>query len=220
MTNERTDVYARIAAAVCSGDREVTIAEVERALADGAPPLHVLSGGLIAGLQQLGGQFKDGQAFLPEILIGVRAMETGLTVLKPSLVDQPVKSKGTVVIGTVEGDLHDIGKKLVAMLLSGNGFTVIDLGVDVSADDFVAAARKHDPDVVALSALLTTTTPQFRKVVERLDEADLRGRVLVMVGGAPVTASLAAEVGADGFAEDCVTAVDEALRLVTMRRRA
>jgi 5-methyltetrahydrofolate--homocysteine methyltransferase len=177
-------------------------------------PQTVLDEGLVTGLRQLGELIKDGQAFLPEILISVRAMDAGLAVLQPHLAGHAAPSRGTVVVGTVEGDLHDIGKRLVAMLLRGNGYALVDLGVDVAADAFVEAAAGHGADIVALSALLTTTTPQFSRVIAALSDSGLRRRVKVMVGGAPVSRALADEVGADGFADDCVLAVDEAERLL------
>ena len=212
------DVATALQAAVRDGDQHETGRLVQVALADGLPPAEILSEGLIPGMQQLGELFKDGHAFLPEILISARAMSRGLDELRPHLTGVATPDKGTVVLGTVEGDMHDIGKRLVGMLLEGNGFTVVDLGVDVSAADFAEAAREHGADVVALSALLTTTTPQFGKVVEAVSAAGFGEAVKVLVGGAPVTAALAAEVGADGFAPDCVAAVDEAARLVAERR--
>ncbi len=212
------DVSRALQAAVRDGDQHETRRLVQVAIADGLPPAEILSEGLIPGMQQLGELFKDGQAFLPEILISARAMSRGLEELRPRLTGVATPDRGTVVLGTVEGDMHDIGKRLVGMLLEGNGFTVVDLGVDVSAADFAEAAGEHVADVVALSALLTTTTPQFAKVVEAIAAAGLGATVKVMVGGAPVTEALAAEVGADGFAPDCVTAVDEATRLVADRR--
>ena len=209
--------FEKIMQAVRDGHQHEVVRLIHDAIAAGAPAQAILSRGLIPGMQELGARFKDGQAFLPEILISARAMNMGLTELQPHLAGNEGPDMGTVVLGTVEGDLHDIGKNLVGMLLSGNGFTVVDLGVDVSAAAFAAAAREHEADVVALSALLTTTTPQFRKVVEALDEAGLRTSVAVMVGGAPVTRGLADEIGAEGFADDCVSAVDEAVRLTTQR---
>jgi 5-methyltetrahydrofolate--homocysteine methyltransferase len=208
-----SDLFGAIASAVREGDQFKTVELVKDALDAGVPAPDVLAMGLIPGMQALGELFKDGQAFLPEILISARAMKMGLTELRPLLIGSGVEKKGTIVLGTVEGDLHDIGKTLVGMLLEGNGFNVVDLGVNVTADAFVDAARQHRADVIALSALLTTTTPQFRTVVESLDEAGLRGQVKVMVGGAPVSRALADEVGAEGFAADCVSAVDEAERL-------
>jgi len=212
------DVSSALQAAVRDGDQHETGRLVQVALADGLPPAAILSEGLIPGMQLLGDLFKDGQAFLPEILISARAMSRGLEELRPHLAGVAIPDRGTIVLGTVEGDMHDIGKRLVGMLLGGNGFTVVDLGVDVSAADFAEAARDHAADVVGLSALLTTTTPQFVKVVEAISAAGLGETVKVMVGGAPVTEALAAEVGADGFAPDCVTAVEEATRLVADRR--
>ena len=203
-----------IAVAVRDGDQHATVELVREALLAGSPAAAVLSRGLVPGMQALGLLFKDGQAFLPEILISARAMNMGLAELRPHLAAGDVPKKGTVVLGTVEGDLHDIGKNLVGMLLSGNGFDVVDLGADVQATVFVEAVREHDARIVALSALLTTTTPQFRTVVQAMRDAGLRDRVNIMVGGAPVSQRLASEVGADGFAADCVEAVDEAERLL------
>jgi 5-methyltetrahydrofolate--homocysteine methyltransferase len=212
-----TDRSAEIRRAVCDGDQHETVRLVREAVAAGVPAQEVLSGALIPGMRDLGEKFKDGQAFLPEILISARAMNTGLAELQPLLAGHEGPPRGTVVLGTVAGDLHDIGKNLVGMLLRGNGFEVVDLGTDVSPSAFVAAVKQHDAQVVALSALLTTTTPQFRKTVAALDAAGLRAAVAVMVGGAPVSNALAEEVGADGFAEDCVSAVDEAAHLVASR---
>jgi len=212
------DVSRALQAAVRDGDQHETGRLVQVALAEGSPPERVLSEGLIPGMQQLGELFKDGHAFLPEILISARAMSRGLEELRPHLTGVETPDKGTVVLGTVEGDMHDIGKRLVGMLLEGNGFTVVDLGVDVSAADFADAAGEHAADIVALSALLTTTTPEFARVIEAISSAGLRESVKVMVGGAPVTGALAVDVGADGFAPDCVSAVEEATRLVADRR--
>jgi 5-methyltetrahydrofolate--homocysteine methyltransferase len=209
-----------ISSAVRDGNHQGVVDLVREALAAGEAPADVLSGGLIRGMQELGDLFKDGQAFLPEILISARAMKMGLAELQPRLVGQAPPSRGTVILGTVEGDLHDIGKNLVGMLLGGNGFAVVDLGVDVSAERFVAAAREHGADIVALSALLTTTAPQFRRVIEALEAAGERAAVKVLVGGAPVSAALAREIGADGQADDCIAAVDEAARLVAARAGA
>jgi len=174
----------------------------------------------MAGMKELDALFKGGQVFLPEILISVRAMDAGLELLGPLLADEGQEHKGTVVLGTVAGDLHDIGKRLVGMLLRGNGFAVVDLGVGVEAAAFAAAVTEHQADIVALSALLTTTTPEFRHVIETLAQAGVRERVSVLVGGAPVTPALADEVGADGYADDCMRAVDEAERLLRARGRS
>ncbi|MFW6150200.1 MAG: cobalamin B12-binding domain-containing protein, partial [Chloroflexota bacterium] len=166
------------------------------------------------GIQALGKLFKDGQVYLPEILISVRAMDKGVQELKPYFGDVSIRRKGTIVLGTVEGDLHDIGKNLVRLMLESGGFTVEDLGVDVSADSFVAAVGQHQPSIVAMSTLLTITMSSMSEVVKALDVAGLRDRVKIIIGGAPITREFADEIGADGYADDCVSAVDEATRLM------
>lgn len=203
-----------MADAVRDGQQDRAAEFVRSALAEGTAPDEILAKGLIPGMQSLGELFQDGQAFLPEILISARAMNKALAELRPLLVGSGVRSQGTIVLGTAEGDLHDIGKRLVGMLLEGNGFEVVDLGVDVSAAAFVDAAREHDADIVAISALLTTTMPQFAVVVGSLSDAGLRDRVKVIVGGAAVSRTFADQIGAEGFAEDCVSAVAEAKRLL------
>jgi 5-methyltetrahydrofolate--homocysteine methyltransferase len=206
-----------LATAVSDGDRTAVVGLVEQALVAGVAPRLILTEGLVPGLERLGRLFKDGQAYLPEILISVRAMSAGLEALRPLLAGDAPPGRGVVVLGTVEGDLHDIGKRLVGMLLGGHGFEVVDLGADVSAERFAQAAEEHGADIVALSALLTTTTPQFRRVIDALAARGLRGRVCVMVGGAPVSRALAVEIGAEGYADDCIQAVDEAERLLSGR---
>lgn len=200
--------------AVCEGRQDEVVELVRSALRDQVPADSILREGLIPGMQSLGDQFRDGNAFLPEILISARAMRAALAELRPHLAPGSTADQGTVVLGTVAGDLHDIGKSLVGMLLEGNGFKVIDLGVDVSAETFAVTARDQSADIVALSALLTTTTPQFSVVIKTLEETGLRDKVKVLIGGAPVSRALADEVGAEGFAEECVSAVDEAKRLL------
>ena len=209
-----SDVFEAIASAVSQGDESATVSLVREALEAGVPASEILARGLTPGMQALGDLFTDGQAFLPEILISARAMKTGLAELRPLLGNSAAAGRGTVVLGTVEGDLHDIGKSLVGMLLEGNGFEVIDLGVDVKADAFIEAVQKHHAGIVALSALLTTATPQFRRVLDSLGDTGLRDQVKVMVGGASVSSALADEIGADGFAPDCVAAVGEAERIL------
>jgi len=206
-----------ISQGVKNGDNELVPGLVKEALANKIPAADILEKGLVAGLRALGELFKDGEVFLPEILISVRAMRQGLEELNPYLTDADMPKKGTVVLGTVEGDLHDIGKNLVGMLLTGNGYNVIDVGIDVSADVFLNSAKEHNADLVAMSGLLTTTAPYFRTVIQALEEAGLKDKIMVMVGGAPVTREYADEVGAEGFAEDCVKAVDEADRLMALK---
>ncbi len=206
-----------ISQVVKEGNHEHAVNLVREALAEGTPAIDILEKGLVPGVQALGELFKNGQAFLPEILISTRAMNRGLEELKPVLADADVPKRGTVVLGTVEGDIHDIGKNLVGMMLQGNGYNVIDVGVDANADAFTGAAKEYNADIVALSGLLTTTIPYFRTVIEALVESGLKDRIKVMVGGAIVSRSYADEIEAEGFAEDCVRAVDEANRLMMLQ---
>jgi corrinoid protein of di/trimethylamine methyltransferase len=187
----------------------------KQALDQGLDPLTCINEGLTKGIQRVGDLFSSGEYFLPELIIGAEAMKRALAVLEPAMVgDQSREVVGTVVLGTVEGDMHEIGKTLVGTMLIANGFKVIDIGVDQSADKFVAAVKENDAEIVGASALLTTTMLQQSKLLEALDEAGLRDQVKVMVGGAPVTESFASEIGADGYAEDAISAVDLAFRLV------
>jgi len=203
--------------AVETGDDKKVTKIVKEALASSVAPLDVLERGLVPGIQALGKLFKDGQVYLPEILISCRAMDRGVEQLKPYLAGIDIHNKGTVVLGTVEGDLHDIGKKLVRLMLESNGFSVEDLGVDVSADSFVAAARQHSASIVGMSTLLTISMTYMPKVIKALEQAGLRHEVKVMIGGAPITREFANDIGAEGFAEDCVSAVDEATRLMGLQ---
>ncbi len=205
-----------ISQAVEEGDDKQVIKVVKEALTSGVPPLDILERGLVPGIQALGKLFKDGQAFLPEILISCRAMAGGVKELNPHLVGTKIHKKGTVVLGTVEGDLHDIGKNLTRLMLESNGFSVKDLGVDVSADSFVSAARDHSADIVGMSTLLTITMTYMPKVIQALEQAGLRDKVKIMIGGAPITRECADDIGAEGFAEDCASAVDEATRLMRL----
>jgi 5-methyltetrahydrofolate--homocysteine methyltransferase len=170
---------------------------------------------LTKGIQRVGELFASGEYFLPELIIGAEAMKRALAVLEPAMVgDQSREVVGRVVLGTVEGDMHEIGKTLVGTMLIANGFKVIDIGVDQSADQFINAVKENEAEIVGASALLTTTMLQQSKLIEALEEAGLRDQVKVMVGGAPVTESFASEIGADGYAEDAISAVDLAFRLV------
>jgi 5-methyltetrahydrofolate--homocysteine methyltransferase len=206
------DILKSIAENVQSGDDKQVVELVNKALKAKMPALDILEKGLVPGIQALGKCFKEGTAYLPEVLIATRAMNRGVETLKPQLANVKIASKGNVLIGTVEGDMHDIGKNLVKLMLESNGFTVEDLGADVTADAFVAAARASKPDVVAMSALLTMTMTAMPKVIDGLKKSGLK--VKVMIGGAPITREFATQIGAEGFAEDCVTAVDEATRLL------
>lgn len=210
------DYLAIIAEGVQNGNEKLVTQKVEEALGTGIAPGEILSKGLVPGIRALGRLFKDGQVYLPEILISARAMRSGTEKLKPHLATKDVPQKGTVVIGTVEGDMHDIGKNLVKMMLENNGYEVHDLGVDVSADAFVKATRDVNANIVATSALLTTTMTIIPDIVTTLAEVGLKNKVKVMIGGAPITRQFADEIGAEGYADDCASAVDEADRLMKL----
>jgi len=189
--------------------RDVTTL-VKQALTEGIPAEQILNAGLIAGMSQVGKLFECGEFYVPEMLVAARAMKSGLDVLRPALVAANVQAIGKIIIGTVKGDLHDIGKNLVAMMMEGAGFQVIDLGVDVPPDKFVAAVREHQPQLLGLSALLTTTMPAMRATLDALQAAGVRDQVKVLVGGAPVTGKFAREIGADAYAPDASTAATRA----------
>jgi corrinoid protein of di/trimethylamine methyltransferase len=209
------EMYAKLAQAVIDGEPEDAEQLAKQALEQGLDALTCVNEGLTKGIQKVGELFASGEYFLPELIIGAEAMKKALAVLEPAMVgDQSREVVGKVVLGTVEGDMHEIGKTLVGTMLIANGFQVYDIGVDRSAADFIAAVKENDADIVGASALLTTTMLQQKKLIESLQEANIRDKVKVMVGGAPVTASFAKEVGADGYAEDAISAVDLAFRLI------
>ena len=199
--------------AVVSGNAKATQAITQQALADGVDPLKLVNEYMVPAMDEVGRRYECGDYFLPEMLISARAMKEALALLRPRLVATDVKPAGTVVAGTVKGDLHDIGKNLVCMMLEGAGFEVRDLGVDVAPETFVDAVKGGEVNLIALSALLTTTLPNMKVTIEQLKAAGLRGKVGVMVGGAPVNDKLATEIGADGYAEDAAGAVALARRL-------
>ena len=198
--------------ALMAGRKAEVEALVDQAVAAGLSARQILNEGLIVGMERLGVLFKANEVFIPEVLVAARAMNAGLTKLEPLLIKEKVEPKGLVVIGTVKGDLHDIGKNLVAMMLKGAGYKIVDLGADVAAEKFVAAARDHQAHVVALSALLTTTMVQMKGVIEALKGAGLT--VPVVVGGAPLTQDYAEQIGARGYAADAASAVDIVSRLL------
>ena len=200
--------------AVLNGDAGTTEAEVKAALDVGTPPEDILYKACIPAMEEVGRLFEEGEKFVPEMLISARAMQTAMGLLKPLLLAADIKTVGTVVVGTVAGDLHDIGKNLVGMMLEGSGFEVIDLGTDVSPQAFVDAVREHEPQVIGMSALLTTTMPSMGATIEALKEAGLRGDVKVMIGGAPITQDFADKIGADGFAPDASSASRKTKELV------
>jgi 5-methyltetrahydrofolate--homocysteine methyltransferase len=208
-----TDLLEKIASNLYEGEDEEVAALVQQALDQGMDPHEILQGGLIAGMDEVGKDFKADILYMPEVLIAARAMHAGMDVLRPLLAESDLTGAGKYLIGTVEGDLHDIGKNLVRMMLEGAGFETVDLGKDVSPETFVTAVREHQPKILGLSALLTTTMPAMRDTIEALEEAGLRGSVKIMVGGAPVTAAFAEEIGADAYGPDAASAVDIAREL-------
>jgi 5-methyltetrahydrofolate--homocysteine methyltransferase len=198
---------------ILNGENKVVPEKVESALRTGLPPTDILDG-MISAMAEVGRRFEMGEYFVPEMLIAARSMQAGMEILKPSLAQANIKSLGRVAIGTVKGDLHDIGKNLVAMMLEGAGFEIKDLGTDVDPGKFVQAVKMDGINIVALSALLTTTMPMMKSVVEALEAAGLRAKVKVMIGGAPVTETYAKQIGADGYASDASRAVGMARSLV------
>jgi len=186
---------------------------VTKALEDGVDPKSILEEGLLSGMAIIGEKFKNNEIFVPEVLVAARAMNAGVGILRPRLVEEGVEAKGTVVIGTVKGDLHDIGKNLVKMMLEGKGLNVVDLGVDVSPEAFVAAAKENNAKVICCSALLTTTMGEMKNVVEKAKEEGIRGNVKIMVGGAPITQSFCDSIGADYYTSDASSASDVALAI-------
>lgn len=199
---------------IMDGDMHLVENEVQAALDEGVPAPEILNEGLIKAMAEVGRLFEEGEYFVPEMLIAARAMKAGLAILKPKLIDADVKPVGKVASGTVKGDLHDIGKNLVCMMLEGAGFEILDLGTDVSPEQFVDAVKNDSVDVIAMSALLTTTMPNMKNTIDALEEAGLRDAVKVMIGGAPVTQAYADEIGADGYAPDASRAASLAKQLV------
>ena len=208
------DLLQEMAQKLYQGEEEAVAGMVQQALDQGMSPDEILFGGLLAGMDQVGRDFRTGELFIPEVLVAARAMQASMNVLRPLLAETGVEMMGKYVIGTVQGDLHDIGKNLVKMMLEGAGFEVTDLGTDVAPETFVEAVREHQPHLVGMSALLTTTMPGMKKTIEALEEAGLRSRVQVMVGGAPVTAAFAEEIGADAYAPEAASAVEVARHLL------
>ena len=204
---------AEIKTMLMKGKAKDVEALVTKALQEGISPATILNEGLLAGMGEIGEKFKKNEVYVPEVLIAARAMKAGMAVLKPKLLEAKVQPRGTVVIGTVKGDLHDIGKNLVGMMLEGAGFQVIDAGIDVPPEKFLDLARTHKAQIIGCSALLTTTMTNMKAVVDAVKNSDLKGKVKIMVGGAPVTQAFCDEIGADGYAPDAASAADLAKRL-------
>ena len=200
--------YDTLVEAVIKGDINVVESEVNKALSEGAEARSILTKGLIGGMSIVGERFKAGDMFLPEVLVCASAMHKGLDIVKPLLAKSGQKAMGRVVIGTVAGDIHDIGKRIVGFLLEGGGFEVIDLGVNVPDESFAQTVEEHNPDILGMSALLTTTMPNMGKVIELLKEKRLRDKVKIIVGGASVTEQFAESIGADGYAPEATSALE------------
>ncbi len=198
---------------IINGDRTSVVESIKEAMDEGLPAEEILNEGMVSAMTQVGKLFEDGEYYVPEMLISARAMKAGMELLKPALVSANVSSKGKVVAGTVHGDLHDIGKHLVCMMLEGASFEVIDLGADVSPEKFVEAIRSSGASMVAMSALLTTTMLNMKSTIEAIKAAGLRDQVKIMVGGAPLSQKFANEIGADGYAPDASRAVTLAKEL-------
>ncbi len=201
-----------LADAIIKGDQNTAVEITKAAIDEGIVPKSILDEGLISGMDVVGSRFKNNEIYIPEVLIAARAMKSSLQLLEPELAKAGVEPIGKFLIGTVHGDLHDIGKNLVAMMLRGAGFEVTDLGVDVTAEQFIEQARTTDSQLIGMSTLLTTTMPSMEKTIKALQQAGISAKV--MIGGAPVTQSYADKIGADGFAADAATAVDVAKNLV------
>ena len=200
---------------ISQGKTEEVKRLTEETLERGEPVENILKNGLIQAMERIGVRFKSGEIYIPEVLIAARAMHAGLAVLKPILSQSSGSMTGKVIVGTVKGDLHDIGKNLVIMMLEGGGFEVIDLGIDVSADKFIEAIRQHQPQAVGMSALLTTTIKEMKSTIQEIEKAGLRKKVKIIIGGAPVTERFAKDIGADGYARDAASAVDMVKSLLT-----
>jgi 5-methyltetrahydrofolate--homocysteine methyltransferase len=201
-------IYEQIADEVQKGDAEAAGRMIEQALEKGETAERILYDGLVEGMNVVSEKFKNNECFIPEVLVSARAMNQGLDRLKPLLAAAKVEPRGKIVIGSIQGDLHDIGKNIVGMLLQGAGYEIIDLGADVSVQKFVDAAKEREADVVGMSSLLTTTMVNMQSVISGLEEAGIRSDVKVIIGGAPVTAAFAEQIGADGYAAEAAAAID------------
>ena len=206
-------IYERLSTAVLEGREDKVPNLVQKGLDEGLPPKDILDNGLIVGMDEVGARFKRGDMFVPEVLMAAKSMQAGLNVLRPELIASGAQLIGTIVMGTVKGDLHDIGKNLVGMMCEGAGFEVIDLGFNVEPEKFIQAIKEHQPNIVGMSALLTTTMRAMGHTINAIEEAGLRDQVKIMVGGAPVDAEFAERIGADGYGSNAPSGSDLAKRL-------
>ena len=200
------------------GYADEIVEEVEECLARGMAPYEVLTQGLVAGMDIVGIDFRDGILFVPEVLMSAKAMKAGMALLRPLLAETGAPKIGTMVIGTVKGDIHDIGKNLVAMMMEGAGFEVVNIGINNSVEDFMTAIAEHQPDIVGMSALLTTTMPYMRVVIEALKAAGIRQDIVVLVGGAPLNEAFAEDIEADAYCRDAAVAVETAKKFMAIRK--
>jgi len=202
------------------GYAEEVVEEVREVLSRGMAPYDVLTKGLVAGMDVVGVDFRDGILFVPEVLMAAKAMKAGMAILRPLLVETGAPKTGTMVIGTVKGDIHDIGKNLVSMMMEGAGFEVFDLGINNDVDSYLGAIEEHDPEILGMSALLTTTMPYMRVVINALKEKGIRENLIVLVGGAPLNAAFAEDIEADAYCRDAAVAVETAKKFMQLRREA
>lgn len=212
------ELYEQMWDDLYDGYQEEVVEEVEEALGRGITPYNVLTDGLVAGMGIVGIDFRDGILFVPEVLMAANAMKAGMALLRPLLAETGAPTVGKMVIGTVKGDIHDIGKNLVAMMMEGAGFEVINLGINNDADAYIKAIKEHKPELLGMSALLTTTMPYMKVVIDRLKEEGLRNDVIVMVGGAPLNEAFAEAIEADAYCRDAAIAVETAKKLIAIRR--
>ncbi|EHQ91179.1 corrinoid protein [Desulfosporosinus youngiae] len=214
MANE--EILDKLIEGVREGDAAQVKEWTDKAIAAGMPPLTIINEGLTLGIQAVGALFADGTYFLPDLLLGAKAMDAGIKVIEPLMADEKREFLGRVLMGTVEGDLHEIGKNIVIMMLKTSGFEVLDIGIDVPAKKFIEKTQEFKPDIIGISALLTTTVGRQKEIIELLQEEGLRDKVKVMIGGAPINQNWADTIGADGYAEDATVAVDVAKRLLAV----
>jgi 5-methyltetrahydrofolate--homocysteine methyltransferase len=214
------ELYEQMGDDLYDGYQEEVVEGVEEALSRGIQPYDVLTDGLVAGMDIVGIDFRDGILFVPEVLMAANAMKAGMAILRPLLAETGAPTVGKMVIGTVKGDIHDIGKNLVAMMMEGAGFEVINVGINTDADEYMKAIEEHHPDILGMSALLTTTMPYMKVVIERLKEEGIRNDIIVMVGGAPLNEAFAEAIEADAYCRDAAVAVETAKKLIAIKREA
>lgn len=217
---ELEELYLQMQDDLYDGLKEEIPIQVNECLTRGQTPQQILDEGLVAGMDIVGVDFRDGILFVPEVLMAANAMKAGMEIIRPLLTETGAQQIGTMVVGTVKGDIHDIGKNLVAMMMEGAGFNVINMGINCDADKFLAAIAEHNPDIIGMSALLTTTMPYMKVVVDAIGEEGLRDELFIMVGGAPVTENFAKDVGADAYGRDAAVSVELAKEFMAKKHAA